>query len=102
MLYLLMKQKDMIHRLKITVPMLPLVYQLQVNPVKKLEDTWKCKMRIQHRFLDLPTGGMVMAFIHSLNSLFCCGIEPLAQIGFRVQGAKQGFRVLLPTSQNQY
>jgi hypothetical protein len=28
MLYLLMKQKDMIHRLKITMPMLPLVYHL--------------------------------------------------------------------------
>ena len=43
----------------------------------------------QHRFLDLPTGGMVMAFIHSFHSLFCCGIEPLAQIGFRVQGAQK-------------
>jgi hypothetical protein len=43
----------------------------------------------QERFLDLPTGGMVMAFIHSFHSLFCCGIEPLAQIGFRVQGAQK-------------
>jgi hypothetical protein len=30
-----------------------------------------------------------MAFIHSFHSLFCCGIEPLAQIGFRVQGAQK-------------
>jgi hypothetical protein len=45
----------------------------------------------QHRFLDLPTGGMVMAFIHSFHSLFCCGFEPLAQIGFGVQRAKKDF-----------
>jgi hypothetical protein len=76
MLYLLMKQKDMIHRLKITVPMLPLVYQLQVNPVKHLS---RGHLEMQNE-LSASTGSSIFlleawSWLSFIHFILCSVVE---------------------------